>query len=348
ALMRLERYDEAAQAYERAFELDPSEVDPIVNKGAAFSRAERLDEAEAEYRRAIALGPDNPRGYMELGSLLLQDLDQPERALEQYRRAVEVAPDSTPAHYRLAGALKDRGRIDGAIEYYGRAVELDPDRVWNVVRLCDAYIRRGDIEAAFDVLRDAGEAFPDDEIGALAMEWAYALTCSGDLEQARERLAESESKGDDEYRVVIGRASVRAALGDYEEAIAEARRGIELEPDGLTPRVVIGTVRGFEGRFEEAEAPLLEALEEPPEYAVTRLALAWCLARMERQDEAREQLAQVHDELALPYRSTTTYYFAGLAYRALGDTDRANEFFRTATQRWPKHPWSEKMRGMMQ
>jgi tetratricopeptide (TPR) repeat protein len=346
-LAKLERYDEAAEAYEHAFKLDPTDVRAILNKGAVFQRADRLEEAKAEYRRAIALAPDDAGGYLKLGALL-EDRGHPEAALEQFRRAVEVAPDSAAAHAWRGSTLETLGRIDEAIKHHRKAWRLDCTDEWHLIRLVGALTVRGDVEKALDVLREGQDGIPEDAAYRIAISRAGLLIYLGHVEAGRRELQASLSAEDTSASDYRGRAWYWAFVGEWENALEQARKAAEMQPENALNYSVIGVVSALMGRCADAEEALRRALELSPDHETARLALAWCLVRGGDDKQAREQLAQIEEWLLSPYGSITTCYLAGLAYRELGETERSDALFQRAVERWPKHPWSEKMRELMQ
>jgi tetratricopeptide (TPR) repeat protein len=102
------------------------------------------------------------------------------------------------------------------------------------------------------------------------------------------------------------------------------------------------------GRWRDAVEAAEEALELQERLpATTEAALALALAKLDETDRAREHLQAVESDIHTPGAWIDIPYFAGLAYRELGETKRSDELFRRAIDRWPKHPWSQKMREMM-
>jgi tetratricopeptide (TPR) repeat protein len=58
-LWRLERYDEALEALDRAIQLDPDLADAWYNRGEALKAQGRDEEADVAYARAKELGYSN-------------------------------------------------------------------------------------------------------------------------------------------------------------------------------------------------------------------------------------------------------------------------------------------------
>lgn len=97
-----------------------------------FERALLLEErhdvvdAAAAYRRALEFDPTMADASINLGRLLHQDGD-PREAARLYHDALLHAPGDAVAHYNLALALEDQDRRQEAIAHYEQAVEVAPD-----------------------------------------------------------------------------------------------------------------------------------------------------------------------------------------------------------------------------
>jgi tetratricopeptide (TPR) repeat protein len=101
---------------ERCLSLDPSNVELMIQLGAADESSGRIDRAEATYRRALAVDPRNGDLHVRLGALLLNRGDR-DGALAQAESALRWHPNSARAAdlaaraSRDANANPDRGRI---------------------------------------------------------------------------------------------------------------------------------------------------------------------------------------------------------------------------------------------
>jgi tetratricopeptide (TPR) repeat protein len=151
-LRRLERWAEAATAYERALALvdDPAGRDWYLHYvlGIAYERSDRFDDAETEFRRALELNPDQPLVLNYLGYGLVEERRNLAEALDMIERAVAARPDDGYITDSLAWVLYRLGRYDEAIGPMERAVELEPldpiindhlgDVLWTVDRKREA------------------------------------------------------------------------------------------------------------------------------------------------------------------------------------------------------------------
>ncbi|WP_223635266.1 tetratricopeptide repeat protein [Corallococcus sp. EGB] len=57
--LALEDLDSAVACFNRAIELDPSDITPFVNRGEAFLRQGRTTEAARDFQHAVSLDPDD-------------------------------------------------------------------------------------------------------------------------------------------------------------------------------------------------------------------------------------------------------------------------------------------------
>ena len=160
ALAELGRGNEADEAFEEFFELDPSKGEVALamdhlragrkteaDRGAARAPArasrqrgrdacprrhllsatgERLGDAEALLRRATRLAPGFAAAWILLGTLL-QDADRYTDAIECFRQVIANEPDNAPAWTGLANASAQAGRVEESAAAFVKAIELNPN-----------------------------------------------------------------------------------------------------------------------------------------------------------------------------------------------------------------------------
>ncbi|WP_165830480.1 tetratricopeptide repeat protein [Phenylobacterium soli] len=119
------RLVEAGEALGRATELDPASSVAWGNLGAVLQQQGRIEAARGAYDRALALDPGAAAVMVNLGRLLA-DLGRYGEAEQSCRRAIERRPDLAVGHYVLAGVLRATGRMAEAESAYGRALALQP------------------------------------------------------------------------------------------------------------------------------------------------------------------------------------------------------------------------------
>ncbi len=138
-----EKRDEAAKAYRRALEIDPTLVPALINLANIHYTQEHLAEAMALYERAIVLEPDVFEGHVNLGNIH-HDLGRYRAAEGYYLHALAVNPTYPEAHLYLAVALEKDGRSDEARPHWRAYHTMAPDGEWaELARGFSDRVRRG-------------------------------------------------------------------------------------------------------------------------------------------------------------------------------------------------------------
>lgn len=208
-----------------------------------------------------------------------------------------------------------------------RAIELDPT-------LSEAYIALGlthefftwDWEAAEHAFRQAITLSPAGttarhELGAL-------LTRTGRCEEG---LAEIErALALDPLHLVINHGGLAEGYyysGQYEAAIASSRRSLELEPDAVWPRVLLGLSCVQMGRLEEGLTALRQAAEATGGVPLAVGSLGYGYAVGGDREAAAEQLRA----LAAHYeQGADATIFIAFVHLGLGERDEAIAWFERA------------------
>ena len=172
-LREIKRWPAAYDAFQRALERFPDDVDLLYEQAMVAEKLDRLDDMERLLRRVIAIKPDH--GH---------------------------------AHNALGYSLADRGlRLPEARDLVQRALELMPGDPFITDSLGWVEFRLGRLEEAERLLRQAWASRPDTEIGAHLGEvlWAH-----GKQDDARRiwRQAQDRDGGNEVLRETLARLQV--------------------------------------------------------------------------------------------------------------------------------------------
>ena len=115
----------AIEAYERAVEQDPANIDARVNWGSLLHEHGRHEDAERVYGEALSALGDDPVLLFNLG-VLMEDMNRRMEAVHAYQRALRLDPGLADAHYNLALLFEGLGRPKDAIRHMAQYRKLSP------------------------------------------------------------------------------------------------------------------------------------------------------------------------------------------------------------------------------
>jgi len=113
----------ALDAYARAVEQEPSNVDARVNWGSLLHEQGSLEEAERVYNEALASLGDDPVLLFNLG-VLMEDMNRRMEAVHAYQKALRLDPGLADAHYNVALLFEGLGRPKDAIRHMAQYRKL--------------------------------------------------------------------------------------------------------------------------------------------------------------------------------------------------------------------------------
>jgi len=155
------------------------------------------------------------------------------------------------------------------------------------------------------------------------------------VEPAKACLLNAQTLKPDDVRWPYYLGRVYESTGDLEESTRAYERAVELEPNDLAILLLLGNVLLSQGSGDAAEEVFTHALEQYPssagaEFGLGRLALA-------AQDyaAATERLERA---LALNPQATSIHYSLALAYRGLGDAEKAEAHLNQRGDIEPRPP----------
>jgi cytochrome c-type biogenesis protein CcmH/NrfG len=122
-------FDDAAQAYRHALQVDPYLVPALINLANIHYARDEIAEAQALYERAIALEADVFEAHFNLGNIY-HDLGRYFEAQQCYRQALALNPEYADAHFYLAITLEKSGRSHEAQPHWKAYQRLAPNGEW--------------------------------------------------------------------------------------------------------------------------------------------------------------------------------------------------------------------------
>jgi TolB-like protein/Tfp pilus assembly protein PilF len=232
----------------------------------------RVKLTPQEEVRFETVRPVNPEAYDHYlrGRFYLnrQTKGDNETAITALERAVAIDPTFAAAHAELAQAYvwklflfaPEEGQLaEKAFVAAEKALSLDPN-------LAVAYLARGRL------LWTPANHFPHEKA---IREYRHALSLNPNLDEARNQLA-----------------VVYCHIGAFDEALQEAHKAIETNPNNNLAQLRIGQILNFQMKYEEA-LPVLRAIPKDVNPAIAGSEIAWALFNLGKKEEASLLLEQL-------------------------------------------------------
>ena len=167
-LDRMDRTEEAEQAFQEALRRNPDDIQTYISYGNMLRGRERFEEAARIYTQAVERIPEATRADWSLfyfRGISYERTDQWEKAEADFRRALDLYPDQPLVLNYLGYSWVDMGQnLDEAMAMVRKAVELRPNDGYIVDSLGWAYYKLGRYEEAVAELERAVALKADDPV----------------------------------------------------------------------------------------------------------------------------------------------------------------------------------------
>ncbi len=347
------RYDQAIVHYKEAIQLRPNWALPHWNIAGAYEHLGREDEEMAEYRETLRLSKRGQtvlksKAYYCLGTTYLNN-GQIEEAIAHLEKACELQPDFADARYNLACGYRARGQTDRAIAEYKKALglyECRDNKARAHLGLGFTYNQIGRREEAARHYNTAAEMF-NECLKEQRKRRARPIGSSRFKDYLDERW-ELEAL---EYRLskAYGNlALVQGELGDYEAAIESADKALELNQDNAWAYFARGSAYSDKGEYERAITEYNRGLELCPkdrgDYVANLANRGDTYRELGEYDKA---LADVNQALKMDPNRGCAYAIRGNIYCDMQDYERARADADTALEKCPACPGGYVVRGLL-
>ena len=332
-LYNLGRYDETLTLVERYSKLLPREPNFPLLTGHVHKQNQLLQQAVRDYTESIARDPKMVEGYINRG-YVLNDLQNPDAAMDDFHAALRLQPTNGVAHLGLAFselqlhhgrvALEETDRAEKILGESG-AVHLARATAYRDLRLLDKAER--EYEAA---LRYA----PDD----LKLHLALADTefHARRYQAAIQTLNATLAISPDDPEIYAQLASAHAELHHRDQTIHYIEAAEKLRPNSSPVLLNTGSALLTLGDQNAAMQRFARALEAPDANRVqARLLFARVFVREHKYSAAQQQVALAFAESRIGEASPVTsddFIEAANLFLAMNDFDLARRYFDRARQ----------------
>jgi tetratricopeptide (TPR) repeat protein len=303
------RYDAALDAYQRAIDSRPSQIEGFHHRAMLLRRRMNQSvEADQVMEQMISLNEDNFRAYLERAAYRRQF--NPGKADEDVAKALQLAPNEAEVLLMAAELAQDKGDLSKAREYLQRGLQQYPQESRMYQALADLELRAGQAGQALAELRRGVEALPNEprllwRLGDLLIQGRQLDAAGGVIHRLsqlrippamldclRARIQVVQGAWPDAVRLlergipelqavdpnlakeaILLLAQCHRELGDSEQSLAACRRAVAADPLWPPARIALGRELAEAGRIDEAlevYQPLVGTTAEAQE-AVARL-----------------------------------------------------------------------------
>jgi tetratricopeptide (TPR) repeat protein len=251
----------AATNAQRAVELLPSSSEDWSQLGIILAKQQKYDEAAPAFRRAFQLNPEDVWALQNLAQSL-KHLGLQDEAIREYRHALAVKPRYGPAWLGLGQTFEEIGRKDEAEECYRQAflnrINSAPELA-NLARFCAA---RGWHEAAVTNYQDAIKLNSSD--ATLYIEAGQNLTALGRHAEAEQNYIGAISLSPDSMQAHFLYGVELGNEGRPGDAAGQFREAVRIMPNLPEARLNLGMALKNEGNYSEALVQFDKVLELNP------------------------------------------------------------------------------------
>ena len=283
--------------------LDDSNVVAKIQLAQMLFLGKELEEALAQVDEAIAADPNRPEAHVVRANVL-EGMNRGPEALLSYAKAVEVAPDDEGPILLYASALAREGDNENAEKWFVKLIEVAPSfRSYGtygefLARTADES-RIPEIEG---LMKKGVAAAEPEELPRAYGALAGFFYSQERIDDAITTLEEGIEKADEKLDLIYTLARFHAAQGNDEKADALIEQATSASPDEARPYLILSAYRDRKGDYEGALAAARKAVEIEPENESARLREAEVVieigVREKNQENIDEGRALVDELLA--------------------------------------------------
>jgi arylsulfatase A-like enzyme/tetratricopeptide (TPR) repeat protein len=286
----------ALEGFRKAAAMNPRAVAPRSRLAQALLRLQRYPEAREAYQALAAEFPQE-EGYRVGLMRALSAGGRKEEALELARKGLEAAPGSSSLHVNAALVLMQGGRMAEAETEFRSALALSPRDAGarlGLAKTLVALAKPKQAAEAYAELIESSPRSPQAREGAKSlMPLADQLASSGDLELARRAYRAAHQAGVSSDQSYLNLALIFRRLGPPDALLATLQEGIRAHPTSVDLRYRAGRALLEAGKGPAAETELRKALELDTNRQDVRLSLALATQAAGKRSEAESLLREV-------------------------------------------------------
>ena len=351
-------YTEAENDLHEALQLQPSNINALLNYGNLLRITKRPKDASEVYLKALKMDPQNTSALESLG-YLARETNDPKAAAEYFQKLSRVDPSDHVAYLAMGDLATDVRDFPKAQTNYEQAYKLSKDNPIIIARAMNAALEAHQIPIAKrwldraseldranpDVMREheryltiTGNYQESAKLGYQVIEklprdpeapvyLAYDLLFLNRYDEAMQIVQRFEPVLPKDKDLPLIAGYVYAHNGDKKQAVEAFTRALERDPQMSTGYMNRGYVWNDMRMAANAEQDFRKALALRPDYGEAHLGLSYSLLQLRRPQGALKEADLAEKLLG---ESGTIHLAKAEAYRQRSMFDRAEEQYQRA------------------
>ena len=303
----------------------PSDFRYWTSLGACLAHQNRFSEAIADYRKAISLRPKDAQTNLNLGLALFKTGRLAEAIAPLKIAHGEMPPMATQTNLLLGMSFYGVGKSGEAVPYLEAAQRQDASNAELELVLARAYLHSNNFTKAKEQFAHMLTVNPDSGPVHLLLAEAYDGLGKGQAALNEFRIA---ARSNDVPGAHFGVGYLLLRDKNYADAAVEFRKELAINPKDHAALAYLGDTLLKSDELEAARSSLNASVAVTDNLWITHLDLGILAEREHNPAAAIRQLCRA---VALNPKRAEIHFHLAKAYKALGDTMKAQQELRLVT-----------------
>jgi len=325
--------------------------------GAAYDQMKKPKDAIAAYQRAVDLEPSDLHTLDALAQALMTN-DQLDAALKQYQALAEADPENPEPLVHISEIQRRQAKYDDALTSIRKARKLDPTQLeagYNEGLLLDVLGRFDEAAQTYSAMVDltshANGAYTEEEKNnrSIFLERLGAI----DLEQNKSEQAIAvyqkmiDMGGESSLRGYQGEVDAYRNAKQFDKAIEVSRKAVTADPKNRDFKLMLAGELADQGKVDEGLDMAKSLINNTAEDRVVWIAIGQIDVRLRRWKDAEDAFDKAEPLTTKKEDKTYLFFLRGELAERQKHFEPAEQFFRQALDLDPANAMTLNYLGYM-
>jgi tetratricopeptide (TPR) repeat protein len=320
---QLKQTKEAVEAYKRAADLQPDDLQTMDGLAQALLNDDQLDQALKEYQQLAAADPENSEALVHIAEIQRR-LGKYEDALTTVRKARKLDPSSLEAGYNEGMLLDVLGRLDQAAQTYQSMVDLTSHA-----------------NGAYTSAEKNNRSIFLERLGAVYVE-------QNKIDQAVATYQKMiDMGGDSAVSGYQGQVDAYRSAHQFDKSIDVARKAVAANPENRDMKLMLAGELADHGQAEQGFDMAKSLLKGNSDDRIVYDAIAQMNVRLRRWKDAEEALNKAEPLSTKKSEKIYLLFLRGEVAERQKHMDAAEQYFKQVLDLDPKNAMTMNYLGYM-